>query len=137
MNNVTIDKKKLIVNDDQNFEPILNLINNLDVKRDDALNSELKKIKPGDLIRMGYKIPEGEKERLQYYEGIIISIQNRLISKTFKIRRFVQGVYIEQTFLVHSPKIVSLVILKSSKVRRAKLYFLRNLKGKATRLKIA
>ena len=84
---------------------------------------------------MGYKIPEGEKERVQFYEGLVISTQNRFLSKSFKIRRFVQGIYLEQTFLMHSPQIASLMIKKSSKVRRAKLYFLRNLKGKAARLK--
>jgi large subunit ribosomal protein L19 len=92
-------------------------------------------IKPGNIVRVGYKIPEGEKERIQYYEGIIISVSNRGISKTFKIRRSVQSIGLEQTFLVHSPKIVSIDLKQSSKIRRAKLYFLRNLQGKSARIK--
>jgi len=135
MNNFTIDKKKLIESQDQKIKSIINYIINLNSKRDKELNDTLILLKPGDFIRMGYKIPEGEKERVQFYEGLVISTQNRFLSKSFKIRRFVQGIYLEQTFLMHSPQIASLMIKKSSKVRRAKLYFLRNLKGKAARLK--
>lgn len=93
-------------------------------------------INPGATLRIAYKIPEGEKERIQYYEGVVISKQNRLASKTFTIRRFVDGIGIEQNFLVNSPKILSITLKKSAKVRRAKLYFLRQLRGKAARLKI-
>ena len=95
-----------------------------------------KELKSGDIVRIGYKIPEGDKERIQYYEGLIICIQNKGISKSFTLRRTVQGIGLEQIFVLNSPKIVSFVIKQSSKVRRAKLYFLRNLKGKATRLKV-
>lgn len=103
-----------------------------------AINSkdEKEQIKPGDIIRLGYKIPEGDKERIQYYEGLVICIQNRTLSKTFTLRRNVQGIGLEQIFVLNSPKIVSITKKQSSKVRRAKLYFIRNLKGKATRLKI-
>lgn len=89
----------------------------------------------GDIVRIGYLIPEGEKERIQYYEGLIISIKNRKLGKSFTLRRNVQGIGIEQIFILNSPKIVSIVRKQSSKVRRAKLYFLRNLSGKATRLR--
>ena len=100
-----------------------------------ALN-EAYKLQVGDVIKMGYIIPEGDKERTQYYEGLIISISNRGLGKTFTLRRSVQNVGVEQVFLMHSPKIVSLVKKQSSKVRRAKLYFIRNLRGKSTRLKV-
>jgi len=93
-------------------------------------------IEVGDIIRMGYLIPEGDKERTQYYEGLIISISNRGLGRTFTLRRNVQNIGIEQIFLLHSPKIVSITKKQSSKVRRAKLYFMRGLKGKATRLKV-
>jgi large subunit ribosomal protein L19 len=89
----------------------------------------------GDVIRLGYTIPEGEKERTQYYEGLIISIQNRGLGKSFTLRRTVQGIGVEQIFLAHSPKIISINKKQSSKVRRAKLYFIRSLRGKSTRLK--
>lgn len=90
----------------------------------------------GDVIRLGYSIPEGEKERTQYYEGLIIAINNRGLGKSFVIRRTVQGIGIEQVFAFHSPKILSIVKKQSSKVRRSKLYYIRNLRGKATKLKV-
>ena len=89
----------------------------------------------GDLIRIGYTIPEGDKERIQYYEGLIISQANRGLGKSFTIRRTVQGVGVEQIFLLNSPKIVSLVKKQGYKIRRAKLYYLRDLIGKSTKLK--
>ena len=88
-------------------------------------------IQVGDILRIGYNIPEGEKERIQYYEGLVIAKQNRGLGKTFTLRRSV-----EQVFLVHSPKILSIFKKQSSKIRRAKLYFIRSLTGKATRLKV-
>jgi large subunit ribosomal protein L19 len=93
-------------------------------------------IQVGDILRIGYNIPEGEKERIQYYEGLVIAKQNRGLGKTFTLRRSVQGIGVEQVFLVHSPKILSIFKKQSSKIRRAKLYFIRSLTGKATRLKV-
>ena len=90
----------------------------------------------GDIVRIGYLIPEGEKDRTQYYEGVVIAKQNRGLGQSFTIRRSVQGVGVEQIFLFHSPKIVSITKKQSSKVRRAKLYYLRELSGKATKLKV-
>jgi large subunit ribosomal protein L19 len=99
------------------------------------LDVEKKKIKTGDIIKIGYLIPEGEKERLQYYEGLIISIKNRGMGKSFTLRRSVQGIGLEQIFVANSPKIASIIKKQSSKVRRSKLYFLRVLSGKSVRLK--
>lgn len=100
-------------------------------------NSEnLHQVEIGDIVRIGYIIPEGDKERTQYYEGVVIAKQNKGLGKSFTIRRSVQGVGVEQVFLVHSPKIVSIVRKQASKVRRAKLYYLRELTGKSTRLKV-
>lgn len=93
-------------------------------------------ISTGDILRIGYRIPEGEKERIQFYEGLVIAKKNHSLSKTFTIRRTIQGVGIEQVFLLHSPKILSIAKKQSSKIRRAKLYYMRHLRGKATRLKI-
>jgi len=88
----------------------------------------------GDSIKLGLVIKEGNKERTQYFEGIIIGIQNTSLNKTIRLRRVLQGMGMERIFLIHSPKILSLEVLKSSRVRRSKLYYLRNLSGKASRL---
>lgn len=90
----------------------------------------------GDIIRIEYKIPDGDKERIQGYEGLVISLKNRTLGRSFTIRRNVQGIGVEQIFLLHSPKIISIKRKQASKIRRAKLYFMRGLTGKATRLKI-
>ena len=92
-------------------------------------------LRVGDIVKIGYSIQEGNKERIQYYEGVIIAKQNRGLGKTFTIRRIVQGIGVEQIFLFNSPKIVSVVRKQMSKVRRSKLYFLRQLTGKSSRLK--
>ena len=99
-------------------------------------NEKKLNVNVGDIIRIGYKISEGEKERLQFYEGLVICKQNKGLGKSFTIRRNVQGIGVEQVFLFYSPKIVSITLKQASKVRRAKLYFIRELSGKSTRLKI-
>jgi large subunit ribosomal protein L19 len=100
------------------------------------LKNSTETVEVGDIIRIGYIIPEGDKERTQYYEGVVIAKQNRGLGKSFTIRRSVQGIGVEQVFLLNSPKIVSITKKQSSKVRRAKLYYLRALSGKSTRLKV-
>jgi large subunit ribosomal protein L19 len=100
------------------------------------LSSDKRDINIGDIIRVEYKIPEGDKERIQTYEGLVIAKQNRNLGKSFTLRRNVQGIGIEQIFLYHSPKIASITKKQASKVRRAKLYFIRSLTGKSTGLKI-
>lgn len=99
------------------------------------LNINLPKIKIGDNVKIGVKIIEGNKERVQFYEGTIIAKKNTSINTTITVRKVLQGIGIERIFLIHSPKIDSIKILRSSKVRRAKLYYLRALRGKASRLK--
>jgi large subunit ribosomal protein L19 len=99
------------------------------------LKKNLPVIKTGDSIKLNIKIKEGEKTRLQAYEGIIISKKNTDINKTITVRRIIQGIGIERSFLLNSPKIETIEIQKSSKIRRSKLYYLKNLAGKATRLK--
>lgn len=114
---------------------LLKIIEEKYLKEKSLLTETNEKIQVGDIIRLGYIIPEGDKERTQYYEGLIISISNRGLGKSFTLRRMVQGVGVEQVFLANSPKIVSIIKKQSSKVRRAKLYFMRSLRGKSTRLK--
>jgi large subunit ribosomal protein L19 len=99
------------------------------------LKTDLPVIKIGDSVKVGVKIIEGTKERVQYYEGTVISKKNSTINTTITVRKVLQGIGVERVFLIHSPKIDSITVLRSSKVRRAKLYYLRNLKGKASRLK--
>jgi len=114
---------------------LINLVEKKHLKEKALQTNQNQRIQVGDIIRLGYSIPEGDKERIQNYEGLIISISNRGLGKSFTLRRNVQGIGVEQVFLANSPKIVSILKKQSSKVRRAKLYFLRNLTGKSTRLK--
>ena len=99
------------------------------------LKTDLPRIRIGDNVRIGVKIIEGSKERVQFYEGTIISKKNNSVNTTIIVRKVLQGIGVERTFLIHSPKIDSINVLRSSKVRRSKLYYLRNLRGKASRLK--
>jgi len=99
------------------------------------LKKDLPLIRIGDNVKIGVKIVEGDKERVQFYEGTIIAKKNSSINTTITVRKILQGIGIERVFLVHSPKIDSITVLNSSKVRRSKLYYLRNLRGKASRLK--
>ena len=99
------------------------------------LKKDLPLLQIGDNIKIGVKIVEGNKERVQFYEGTILAKKNSSINTTITVRKIFQGIGIERVFLIHSPKIESITVLRSSKVRRAKLYYLRDLKGKASRLK--
>ena len=101
------------------------------------LKTDLPILKIGDNVKIGVKIIEGNKERVQFYEGTIITKKNSSINTTITVRKVLQGIGIERVFLIHSPKLDSIQVLRSSKVRRSKLYYLRNLKGKASRLKQA
>ena len=99
------------------------------------LKKDLPVLKIGDSVKIGVKIIEGDKERVQFYEGTIIAKKNSSINTTITVRKVLQGIGVERIFLIHSPTVDSINVLKSAKVRRAKLYYLRNLQGKATRLK--
>lgn len=89
----------------------------------------------GDTIRVGVRIIEGGKERVQPYEGTVIAKRNGGINETITVRRIFQGVGVERVFLLHSPRIASIKIVRRGRVRRAKLYYLRDRVGKATRIK--
>lgn len=112
-----------------NSQKTINDLEKIFVKKD------LPIINIGDNVKIGVKIIEGNKERIQFYEGTVIAKKNSSINITITVRKILQGIGVERIFLVHSPKVDSINILRSSKVRRSKLYYLRNLKGKATRLK--
>ena len=99
------------------------------------LKKDIPVIAVGDTIQLGLEIKEGQKIRVQGYKGVIIAKKNSGVNKTITVRRVMQGIGIERCFLINSPKVKSIEILRSSKVRRSKLYYLRYLEGKATRLK--
>jgi len=99
------------------------------------LKKNIPVLKIGDNVKIGVKIIEGNRERVQFYEGTIIAKKNSSVNTTITVRKILQGIGVERIFLIHSPKVDSIEVLRSSKVRRAKLYYLRNLRGKASRLK--
>ena len=100
-----------------------------------SLKKNLPNIQVGDTVKVTVRIKEGNKERNQNFEGTIIKIKGSGANKTFTVRRIFQGVGVERVFLLHSPKIEKITVIKSGKVRRAKLYYLRERVGKATKLK--
>lgn len=101
----------------------------------EQLKDSLPDIYIGDTVRVGVIIQEGNKERTQPYEGTVIAKRNGGINETITVRRVFQGVGVERVFLLHSPRVESIQIVRRGKVRRAKLYYLRNRVGKATRIK--
>ena len=113
----------------------LNTQNTINKLNNNFTKSDLPVIRIGDNVKIGVKIIEGNKERVQFYEGTVIAKKNSSVNTTVTVRKVLQGIGVERIFLVHSPKIDSITVLRSSKVRRSKLYYLRNLKGKASRLK--
>ena len=91
--------------------------------------------RPGDTVQVHVKVVEGSRERIQVFEGVVIKIKGGGIRETFTVRRVAYGVGVERTFPLHSPRIDKIVVKRQGKVRRAKLYYLRNLTGKAARIK--
>ena len=106
---------------------------------EDFENSQLKKKLPeiyvGDTVKVGVKITEGNKERVQPYEGVVIAKRHGGLNKTITVRRIFQGIGVERIFMLHSPQVASLKVERRGKVRRAKLFYLRDRVGKATRVK--
>ncbi len=101
----------------------------------EQLKTEVPVLNVGDTVRVSVKIKEGNKERIQAFEGTIIAKHNNGISSTFTVRRVAYGCGVERTFLVHSPNIAKVELIRSGKVRRAKLYYLRDRVGKAAKVK--
>nr|YP_011007593.1 50S ribosomal protein L19 [Syringoderma abyssicola]WAM65022.1 50S ribosomal protein L19 [Syringoderma abyssicola] len=99
------------------------------------LKNNISEIFVGDTVKIGVYIKEGNKDRVQYYQGIILGKNNDGINLTIVVRKIFQGIGVERQFLIHSPKFESIEIIKSARVRRSKLYYLRNISGKASRLK--
>ncbi len=99
------------------------------------LKTNLPVMDPGDSVKVFFKIKEGGKERTQGYEGVIIKRSGSGINRTITVRRVFQGIGIERVFLVHSPRVEKISVLRKGHVRRSKLYYLRSRSGKATRIK--
>jgi large subunit ribosomal protein L19 len=99
------------------------------------INASVPQIRVGDTVKLGVSITEGNKERIQFSEGVVIAKSNAGLNTTITMRRVMQGIGIERVYLVNSPKLKTIEVLRSSKIRRAKLYYLRGRSGKATRLK--
>ena len=99
------------------------------------LKTDLPEIYVGDTVRVGVRIQEGGKERVQPYEGTVIAMRNGGVNKSITVRRIFQGVGVERVFLLHAPRVANIKVLRRGKARRAKLYYLRDRVGKATRLK--
>jgi len=110
-------------------------MNLIDVIEKENVKENVAEFNIGDTVKVYYKIKEGNKERIQGYEGTVIAKRNGGIRETFTVRRVSFGVGIERTFPLHSPKIDKIEVLKKGKVRRAKLFYLRDLSGKATNIK--
>ena len=110
----------------------LNLVNEI---TKDQLKTDLPEIKAGMTVRVDVRIKEGDKSRIQAFEGIVIKVQGSGIGETFTVRKLSSGVGVERTFPMHSPVIDKVTVLRVGKVRRSKLYYLRSRSGKSARIK--
>jgi len=101
----------------------------------DQIRTDIPEFRAGDHIKIHVRVVEGDKERIQPFEGDVISIRGSGVNKTFTVRKIASGVGVERIFPLYSPKIAKIEVIKKGQVRRAKLYYLRNLSGKAARIK--
>lgn len=101
----------------------------------EQLKTDVPEFRPGDTVRVHVRIVEGSRERIQVFEGVVIKRRGGGISETFTARKISYGVGVERTFPLHTPKIEKLEVTRRGRVRRAKLYYLRNLRGKAARIR--
>jgi large subunit ribosomal protein L19 len=106
-------------------------MNKIDLVTSAQMRTDIPAFHPGDTISVSVKVIEGDKERIQQFKGIVVGIKGSGASKTFRVRKISNGVGVERIFPFNSPKIAKVEVLKEGSVRRAKLYYLRNLTGKA------
>jgi len=107
----------------------------LDAFEAEQLKADLPDIYVGDTVKVGVRIREGNKERIQPYEGVVIAKRHGGLNETITVRRIFQGIGVERVFMLHSPQVASIQVERRGKVRRAKLFYLRDRVGKATRVK--
>lgn len=109
-------------------------MNKVDALLAEDMKSDIPDFEAGDTVAVHTKVKEGDKERIQVFEGVVLKKKGAGMNQTFTVRKISNGIGVERVFPVHSPSIDKIEKLKSGKVRRAKLYYLRNLKGKAARI---
>ena len=110
----------------------MNIIN---VLEQEQLRTDIPEFRAGDTVRVHVKVVEGTRERIQIFEGLVINRKNGGVRETFTVRRIASGVGVERTFPLHSPRLAKIELMRRGIVRRAKLYYLRELHGKAARIK--
>ena len=110
----------------------MNILDKVDAAQ---LRDDIPKFRPGDTVNVHVKVIEGDKSRIQVFKGVVIRRQNGGIRETFTVRKISFGIGVERTFPVHSPNIDKIEVVSRGKVRRAKLYYLRNLRGQAAKIK--
>ena len=126
------NEKKELISQAENNHGSSNLIKEFESEQ---LKKQLPEIYVGDTVKVGVKITEGNKERVQPYEGVVIAKRHGGLNQTITVRRIFQGIGVERVFMLHSPQVASLKVERRGKVRRAKLFYLRDRVGKATRVK--
>ncbi|MFQ6752536.1 MAG: 50S ribosomal protein L19 [Clostridia bacterium] len=110
-------------------------MNIIDQIEKEQLRSDIASFNIGDTVRVMVKVKEGDKERIQAYEGVVIAKKGAGIRETFTVRRVSFGIGVERTFPMNSPRIDKVIVVRQGKVRRAKIYYIRNLSGKAAKVK--
>ncbi len=110
-------------------------MNTIELLEQQQMKNDIPAFMPGDVVRVHVKVVEGGRERLQAFEGTVIGRAGRGVRETFTVRRISYGVGVERTFPVHSPRVNKIDVVRRGRVRRAKLYYLRGLTGKASRIK--
>ena len=110
-------------------------MNIIDVLEKEQLRSDIPEFRTGDTVKVHVKVVEGSRERIQVFEGLVINRQGGSVRETFTVRRIASGVGVERVFPLHSPRLAKIEVTRRGIVRRAKLYYLRNLTGKAARIR--
>ena len=110
-------------------------MNIISVLEQEQLRDDIPAFRPGDTVKVHVKVVEGNRERVQVFDGVVIGRQNGGVRETFTVRRVSYGVGVERTFLVHSPRLAKIEVVRHGIVRRAKLHYLRGLTGKAARIR--
>lgn len=110
-------------------------MNIIETLENEQLRNDIPEFRPGDTVRVHVKVVEGKTERVQVFEGIVIARKNAGVRETFTVRRISYGVGVERTFPIHSPRLEKIEVSRRGIVRRAKLYYLRSLTGKAARIR--
>ena len=113
------------------------MANIIDLIEKEYMKENVPEFNVGDTVRVGVKIKEGDKERIQGYEGVVIARKNGGVRESFTVRKISNGVGVERTFPLHSPLVASIEVVRKGKPRRAKLYYVRELTGKAAKIKSA